>query len=134
MFQRCPTLWKSMLKMTTTLSNVVQINVEMGKLDSTLFNVLKFQCWCTQRCFNVHLTLRDVVTSYQPKNNVETTLKCLLGSFLNFQSLIYFWANFGCKSLRCLFPLKIGTHTHIHTHAHSHTYTVFRRCWFLLRY
>ena len=44
------------------------------------FNVVercKFQCCCTQRCFNVDLTLCDVPTSYQPKNNVEPTLKCL---------------------------------------------------------
>ena len=40
----------------------------------------KFQRWRTQRCFNVDLTLCDVAT-YLPKNNVETTLKCLLGCF-----------------------------------------------------
>ena len=38
-----------------------------------------FQRWRTQRCFNVDLTLRDVAASYQPKNNVEPTSKCLLG-------------------------------------------------------
>ena len=46
------------------------------------FNVVercKFKRWRTQRCFNVVLTLCDVATSYQPKNNVEPTLKCLLG-------------------------------------------------------
>ena len=46
------------------------------------FNVVlrcKFQRWHTQRCFNVGLTLCDVATSYQPKINVELTLKCLLG-------------------------------------------------------
>ena len=43
----------------------------------------KFQRWRTQRCFNVDLTLYDVATSYQPKNNVETTLKYLLGSHLS---------------------------------------------------
>ena len=37
-----------------------------------------FQRWNTQRCFNVDLTLSDVATSHQPKDNVETTLKCLL--------------------------------------------------------
>ena len=53
------------------------INVEQR-----CFNVVlrcKFQRWHTQRCFNVDLTLCDVATSYQPKNNVEPTLKCLLG-------------------------------------------------------
>ena len=47
------------------------------------FNVVelcKFQRWCTQRCFNVDSTLCDVATSYQPKSNVEPTLKYLLGS------------------------------------------------------
>ena len=39
----------------------------------------KFQSWNTQRCFNVDLTLSHVATSYQPKDNVETILKCLLG-------------------------------------------------------
>ena len=46
------------------------------------FNVVlrcKFQRWHTQRCFNVDLTLCDVAMSYQPKNNVEPTLQCLLG-------------------------------------------------------
>ena len=37
------------------------------------------QRWKMQRCFNVGLTLCDVTTSYQPKINVELTLKCLLG-------------------------------------------------------
>ena len=49
------------------------------------FNVVlrcKFQRWQTQRCFNVDLTLCDVAASYQPKNSVEPTLKCLLGHFL----------------------------------------------------
>ena len=49
------------------------------------FNVVlrcKFQRWHTQRCFNIDLTLCDVATSYQPKNSVEPTLKCLLGHFL----------------------------------------------------
>ena len=27
---------------------------------------------------NTDLTLHNIVTSYQPKNNIETTLKCLL--------------------------------------------------------
>ena len=54
------------------------------------FNVVErceFQRWRTQRCFNVDLTLCDVATSYQPKGNVEPTLKCLLGT--SFQSRKY---------------------------------------------
>ena len=46
------------------------------------FNVVlrcKFPRWHTQRCFNIDLALCDVTTSYQPKINVESTLKCLLG-------------------------------------------------------
>ena len=58
-----------------TLSNVVQFNVEIHNFVERC----KFQRWRTQRCFNVHLTLCDVATSYQSKNNVEPTLKCLLG-------------------------------------------------------
>ena len=52
------------------------------------FNVIercKFQCWRTQRCFNFDLMLCDVATSYQPKSNVEPTLKCLLGYILLFR-------------------------------------------------
>ena len=46
------------------------------------FNVVrrcKFQRWNTQHYFNVDLTLSHVATSYQPKENNETTLKCFLG-------------------------------------------------------
>ena len=30
------------------------------------------------------LTLLDVATTYQPKNNVETKLKCLLGAYYKY--------------------------------------------------
>ena len=60
----------------STLSNVAEFNVEKHSVVSTLFNVVNFNA-------DVHnvvsLTLYDVATSYQPKNNVEATLKCLLG-------------------------------------------------------
>ena len=59
----------------STLPNVVQINV----VQFDVVQRCKFQRWRTQRDFNVDLTLCDVAMSYQPKNNVETTLKCLLG-------------------------------------------------------
>ena len=60
----------------STLSNVAQFNVEKQ------YRVQRcnFQRWRTQRCFNVDLTLWDVATLYQPKNNAKPTLKCLLGS------------------------------------------------------
>ena len=51
------------------------------------FNVVercKFQHWPTQRCFNIDLTLCDVGTSYQPKNNVEPTLNVYWGSSFQF--------------------------------------------------
>ena len=47
----------------------------------TVVQCCKFHRWRTQRCFNVDLTLCDVAKSYQPKNNVEPTLKYLLWSF-----------------------------------------------------
>ena len=63
----------------STLPNVVQFNVEIHNVVSTLLNVVNFNV-------DVHnvvstLMLCDVATSYQPKNNVEPTLKCLLGCF-----------------------------------------------------
>ena len=60
----------------STLSNVAQFNVEK----QYRVQRCKFQRWRTQRCFNVDLTLWDVATLYQPKNNAKPTLKCLLGS------------------------------------------------------
>ena len=64
LFRRCPTLWNRRWKW------------------QRCFNVVercKCQRWWTQRCFNVALTLCDVATSYQPKCNIEPTLKCSLG-------------------------------------------------------
>ena len=67
-----------------TLSNIVQFNVEKYNVVSTLFYVGNFNVDIQQRCFNVDLTLCDVAPSYQPKNNVEPTLKCLLGKLCTF--------------------------------------------------
>ena len=81
LFRRCPTLWKSMLKMTTLFRRYPTLLVQRWKTQRC-FNVIlhcKFQRWHTQRCFNVGLTLYYVTTLYQPKSNVETTSKCLLG-------------------------------------------------------
>ena len=69
-------------KVVSTLPNVVHINVEIHSVDSTLFNVV-----------NSHVEIHNVVsmliwrwfyvaTSYQPKDNAETTFKGLLGRFL----------------------------------------------------
>ena len=71
------TLWKSSLKMITLFRRCsIQLwNIKCG------FNVVercKFQHWRTQHCFNIDLMLCNIATSYQPKNNVEPTLKCLL--------------------------------------------------------
>ena len=88
----------------STMSDVVQINVDSTLLNVLNFNVVKsfkfqrwhMQRWHMQRCFNIDLTLHDVAKSYQPKNNVETTLKCFLGFlFATFNSIaihyIFFW-------------------------------------------
>ena len=81
--------------------SVVKINIENDNIVLTfcLYQRCLYQRWNRQRwfdvvqrcefqrtksCFNVDLTLCDVATSYQPKNNVETTLKCLLGKVLLF--------------------------------------------------
>ena len=71
------TLWKSSLKMITLFRRCsIQLwNIKRG------FNVVersKFQHWRTQHCFNIDLMLCNVATLYQPKNNVEPTLKYLL--------------------------------------------------------
>ena len=69
LFRRCPTLWKSTLKMTTLFRRCL---VQRWKTQRC-FNVVlrcKFQSWHTQRCFNVDLTLCNVATSY----NIKTTL------------------------------------------------------------
>lgn len=57
----------------STLSNVVEINVEIENVK--VVQRCKFQHWCPQRSFKVDLTLCYFVTSYQPKINIETTLK-----------------------------------------------------------
>ena len=91
LFRHCPTLWKSTLKMTTLFRRCLTLFNSLLKTQRC-FNVVKrckFWRWLTQRWFNVHLTLCDVATSHQPKNNVGSTLKCLLGCAYTFRGNLY---------------------------------------------
>ena len=76
--QRCENLhwkWQRCLEVVWCCSN--QRWNGMRRFD--VVQRCKFQRWHAQHCFNVGLTLCDVTTSYQHKNNLETKLKCLLG-------------------------------------------------------
>ena len=76
LFRRLPLLLISTLKMTKLFRRCLYQRWNTQHW----FNVVrrcKFQRWNTQRCSNVDLTLPHAVTSYQPKDNVETMLKCL---------------------------------------------------------
>ena len=81
LFRRCPTWWKLTLKYTTLFRSCLRCSIQRWNTQRC-FNVVercKFQRWRTQCFFNIDLTLCDVATSYQPTNNVELMLKCLLG-------------------------------------------------------
>ena len=59
LFRRCPTLWKSTLKMTMLFWLCLAFSIQRWNTQRCL-NVAercKFQRWRTQRCFNVDLTL-----------------------------------------------------------------------------
>ena len=79
-FRPCPTLWKSTLKMTTLFRRCLTF------FNSTLKYATLFKhCWTLQITKLRYTTLFqrwfDVVRrrdSYQPKNNVEPALECLL--------------------------------------------------------
>ena len=59
----------------STLSKVVNINAEIRNVDLTLFDVVNSTVEIYNIVSNVDLTLSQVATSYQPKDNIETTLK-----------------------------------------------------------
>ena len=54
----------------STLPNVVKFNIEIHNAFSTLLGVVNYNV-DVHNVVNVDLTLCDVATSYQPKNNVE---------------------------------------------------------------
>ena len=69
LFRRCPTLWKSILKMTTTLSNV-QFNIEINNVVSTFLNVVNFNV----DVHNVVSTLILRCVTSRRHINLQTTL------------------------------------------------------------
>ena len=98
LFRRLPTMFISTLKMTALFRRCLTFLYQCWNTQRW-FNVVwrcKFQGWNTQRCFKVDSMLPHVVTSYQPEDNFETKLKCLLGS--NYH-LIDWW----CDISFCLF-------------------------------
>ena len=75
------TLFNLTLKMWTLFRHCLTLLCQRWNTQRWL-NIVrryKFQRWNTQRCFNFDLTLSHVATSHQPKDNIETMLKCLLG-------------------------------------------------------
>ena len=80
----------------------------MQNVVSTFLNVVNFKV-DVQRCFNVDLALCDVAISYQPKSNVEPTLKCLLGMFLRSCTFTCFLINADANVNKIVFPLS-STH------------------------
>ena len=84
LFRRCPTLPQSTLKMTTYFDVVQRCSIQRCIMQRCFIVVQrrKFKRSCIQRYFNVDLTLCNGATTYQPKNNVEPTLKCLLKKML----------------------------------------------------
>ena len=69
LFRRWPTLWKSILKMTTTLSNV-QFNIEINNVVSTFLNVVNFNV----DVHNVVSTLIWRCVTSRRHINLQTTL------------------------------------------------------------
>ena len=89
LFLRFLTLLISTLK----YYNVVNVTLKPWNLET-----LQILTLTNRRCFNVALTLPNVATSYQHNNNVETTLKCLLGSD-NKKSDLWWCRNIACGDL-----------------------------------
>ena len=75
------TLFNLTLKMWTLFRHCLTLLCQRWNTQRWL-NIVRryvFQRWNTQRCFNFNLTLSHVATFHQPKDNIETMLKCLLG-------------------------------------------------------
>ena len=88
------------------ISTYVQNNIAstLSNVETkTLIQRCKFWRWQTKLYFNVDLTLSNVVASYHPNNNVETTLKCLLGieeccfvKFIKFKTYMFSRISLNC--------------------------------------
>ena len=66
----CDTVFSRCFKMLLTLSNVADVNTQIGNVWFEIVRYCFFKRWLTQHCFNVDLRFSDVAVSYQWNSNV----------------------------------------------------------------